>query len=69
MPVEVRDREEFIKLAEAASECVVKRVGNTVKLKLRAAKLYTLKVSPDEADAIIKQLRCPVTDIEKSSRK
>ena len=69
MPIEIKDAEEFVKMAGQASECVVKRSGDEVKLKLRASRLYTLKVSPQEADDIIKQLKCPVTDTRKQAEK
>jgi len=61
VPAEVFDPEEFIALSERASYCVVKRTGEIVKLKLRTPRrLYTLKVSPEEADAIISRLKCEV---------
>jgi len=61
VPTEVSDPDEFIELSERASYCVVKRSGKVVKLKLRTPRrLYTLKVSPEEADAIISRLRCEV---------
>ena len=61
VPAEVFDPDEFIELSERASYCVVKRSEEVVKLKLRTPKrLYTLKVSPEEADAIIRRLRCEV---------
>jgi len=65
MPVEVFDVEEFVKLSERAKHCAVKRSRDVVKLKLRAGRyLYTLKVDPDRADEIIKQLKCEVREIE-----
>lgn len=69
MPVEVKDIEEFVRLAERASECIVKRSSDEVKLKLRAGKLFTLKTSPQDADVIIKRLRCPVTDSQKRAKR
>jgi len=61
MPTEVFDPEEFIELSERARYCIVKRSGEVVKLKLRTPKrLYTLKVRPEEADAITSRLRCEV---------
>jgi len=68
MPIEIKDAKEFIKLASQASECVVKRSRNEVKLKLRASRLLTLKVSPQEADDIIKQIKCPITDAQKPEK-
>ncbi len=59
MPKEIKDKEEFIKLSEKALECRVKRHKDYVKLKLRLKRyLYTLKVKPEEAEDIIKQLKC-----------
>jgi len=69
MPIEIKDAEEFVKLAGQASECVVKRSRDEVKLKLRGNRLYTLKVTPQEADGIIKQLKCPITDAQKQAEK
>jgi len=61
MPAEVFDPEEFIRISERADYCMVKRSGDVVKLKLRTpGKLYTLKVKPEEADAIISRLKCEV---------
>jgi len=61
MPAEVKDVEEFIRISERADYCVVRRTGDVVKLKLRTPRrLYTLKVSPEEADAIISRLKCEV---------
>ena len=62
MPVEIRDVKEFIKLADRATECIVRRSEDGVKLKLRAGRLFTLKVKPEEADDIVKQIKCPITD-------
>jgi len=61
VPTEVFDPDEFIELSERASYCIVKRSGKIVKLKLRTPRrLYTLKVSPEEADAIVSRLKCEV---------
>lgn len=58
MPIEVKNKEEFLKIAERALECRVKRLKDTVKLKLRTKKyLYTLKVKPEEADEILKEIK------------
>lgn len=65
MPVEIKDIKEFIKLADKASKCIVRRSKDEVKLKLRAGKLFTLKVTPQEADDIVKQIKCPITDTQK----
>ena len=63
MPVEVFDPDEFISISERARYCIVKRSGDVVKLKLRTPRrLYTLKVKPEEAEDIIRQLRCEVVE-------
>jgi len=64
MPVEIHSKEEFFKIAERANECRVKRFKNVVKLKLRTKKhLYTLKVKPEEADEILKNVKVKVVEV------
>jgi len=59
MPKEIFDKNEFIKLSEKAIECRVKREKDYVKLKLRLKRyLYTIKVKPEEADELLKQIKC-----------
>jgi len=61
VPTEVFDPEEFIRISERADYCIVKKSGDIVKLKLRTPRrLYTLKVRPEEADAIISRLKCEI---------
>ncbi|WXG42944.1 MAG: 50S ribosomal protein L38e [Promethearchaeati archaeon SRVP18_Atabeyarchaeia-1] len=65
MPKELREEEikDFVELSKAAEECRVKRIGDTVKLKLRTSRyLYTLKLKPDKAEEIVKNLGCPVIE-------
>jgi len=63
MPTEVSDREEFVKLSERATECRVKRLQDTVRLKLRTPRqLYTIKVDPQKAAEMLKQIRCEVIE-------
>ena len=58
MPVELHDVNEFLKVAERASECRVKRLGDVVKLKLRTKRyLYTLKVDAKLADEILEKVK------------
>lgn len=64
MPKELKDVDKFIELSGKASECRVKRVKETVKLKLRTIRyLYTLKVDPQGAEEIIKKIKCQVVEI------
>lgn len=61
MPIEVYDKEEFIKIAERAEECrvVVNEKKKVAKVKARTKRyLYTIKVKPEELDEFLKQLKC-----------
>jgi len=52
--------DEFLILAEGASSCLVKRLGDVTKLKLRTSRyLYTIKLEPSEAEELLNQIRCP----------
>jgi large subunit ribosomal protein L38e len=63
MPAEVTDAQEFVRISERAVECRVKRLKDVVKLKLRTpSKLYTIKVDPEKAAEMLKQIRCEVIE-------
>ena len=63
MPSEI-DLDSFLKLAEKVESCKVKRVGDVVKLKLRGSnQLYTVKISKNKAEEIIKELPCKVVEV------
>ena len=63
MPSKIANTEEFVKVSERASECRVKRLKDTVKLKLRtASKLYTIRLDPDKAAEVLKQVKCEVIE-------
>ena len=63
MPAQVADTEEFLRISERSSECRVKRLRDVVKLKLRTpTELYTIKVDPDKAAEMLKQIRCEVIE-------
>jgi len=63
MPSEIFDPERFVEISERAEYCAVKRLKDTVKLKLRTArKLYTLKIEPAKAEEIIKKLQCEIRE-------
>jgi len=63
MPVEIADIEKFVQVSERASVCRVKRLQDTVKLKLRTQKtLYTIKVDPKTAEELIKQIKCEIIE-------
>jgi large subunit ribosomal protein L38e len=64
MPAEIFDVEKFIQLSEKARYCIVKRLKDEVKLKIKTKKyLYTLKVDPAKAEEIIKQVKCEVREV------
>jgi hypothetical protein len=53
------DEDSFLKLAENAENCIVKRLGDFVKLKLKTSRrLYTLRVEKDRAEEILRKLKC-----------
>ena len=64
MPSEIFDVEKFVTMSAKANYCSVKRLSQTVKLKLRMPKrLYTLKVEPRRADEVIKKLKCEIQEL------
>ncbi|KON31228.1 hypothetical protein AC482_01355 [miscellaneous Crenarchaeota group-15 archaeon DG-45] len=64
MPKEIFDRDEFLALAEKASECRVKRLGDVMKLKLRTSKqLYTIKLESAEGEDLLEKIRCPKKEL------
>ncbi len=63
MPTEISDTEEFLRISERARECRVKRLKDVVKLKLRTSgQLYTMRVDPDKAAEVLKQIKCEVIE-------
>jgi ferritin-like protein len=66
MPSEITDIDKFVAMSAKAKKCRVKRLKDTVKLKLRMpSNLYTLKIEPMRADEIIKRLQCEIQEDEK----
>lgn len=64
MPSEILDPDNFVSISERAEYCAVKRMKDSVKLKLRTpGNLYTLKVEPMKAEEIIKKLQCEIREI------
>ena len=56
--------ERFVELSSEADYCAMKRLKNSVKLKIRTPKkLYTLKVNPSNAEEVIKKLACEIREI------
>jgi hypothetical protein len=64
VPSEIFDVEKFVEISGRADYCLVKRLRDVVKLKLRTSKrLYTLKVEPAKAEEVIKKLQCEIREI------
>jgi len=64
MPAEMFDLEKFLAMSAKAESCSVKRLKDTVKLKLRMpGRLYTLKVEPFKAEETIKKLKCKIEEV------
>lgn len=64
MPAEIFDKEEFLNIAQKASECRVKRLKDIVKLKLRTPRqLYTIKLDEETAEEVLKEIKCPIIDV------
>jgi|TARA_B100001971_G_scaffold90274_1_gene83228 hypothetical protein len=58
MPRQIKDADEFRKLAEFATLCKVVRREESVKLKLRTSKiLYTYITTESEAEELLKGLK------------
>jgi len=63
VPSEITDVDKFISLSEHARECRVKRLEDIVKLKMRTpSRLYTIKLSADQAAQVLKQLKCEIVE-------
>jgi len=64
MPKQITDENKFLDLSERAIHCRVKRVKDTVKLKLRTKKyLYTYKTDPDSAERLLRNIPCDVIEL------
>ena len=64
MPKEVFEKDEFVTLSEKASVCLVKRLGDETKLKLRTPRyLYTIKLPAGEAEEILSQIDCETEEV------
>jgi Ribosomal L38e protein family len=64
MPAEITNVEKFVEMSANAKFCAVKRLKNSVKLKLRTAgRLYTLKVELGKAEETIKKLKCEIQEV------
>jgi hypothetical protein len=58
MPKQIFNKDDFIKLADDASECLVVRREDKVKIKLRRSRLMYIYVSnASEADQILKEIK------------
>ena len=63
MPEEIKDLSKLDEIIARSTECRVKRIGDMVKMKFRTKnKLYTIKVSVNEAEAIRARITVPIVD-------
>ncbi len=63
MPKEIKDKDQFEKMLETATEVRVSRNGDVAKVKLRTKDaLYTFRTTSEEADSMIKGLKAPVVE-------
>lgn len=63
MPKEIKDKAQFDKLIEGATEVRVSRHGEEAKVKLRTRDaLYTFRTSTAEADSMVKGIKKPVVE-------
>ncbi len=64
MPREIQSEEEFLALVDRASSCIVKRLRDVVKLKLRTPRyVYTFKCDSATAERLISGLKIPIVDV------
>jgi hypothetical protein len=63
VPKEITGKDQFEKLLGDATEVRVSREGDQAKVKLRTRDtLYTFKTTSEEADALVKGIKKPVTE-------
>jgi hypothetical protein len=63
MPKEIKDKVQFERLMEGATEVRVTRRGDEAKVKLRTKEaLYTFKTTTEEADSMLKGVKAPVVE-------
>jgi hypothetical protein len=64
MPHEIQSEEEFLEIVERANECRVKRLPDSVKLKLRTPSyLYTFKTDPGTAERLLAGIKVPTIEV------
>ncbi|MFQ5941695.1 MAG: hypothetical protein ACE5KA_08375 [Nitrososphaerales archaeon] len=58
MPKQIFNKDDFIKLADGAWECLVVRREDKVKIKLRRSRLmYIYVTNSSEADEVLKEIK------------
>jgi len=63
MPKEIKDKVQFDRLLEGATEVRVTRRGDEAKVKLRTKEaLYTFKTTTEEADSMLKGAKAPIVE-------
>ncbi|MFQ5970536.1 MAG: hypothetical protein ACE5J2_08600 [Nitrososphaerales archaeon] len=64
MPKQVFSKEDFLRMADGAIECLVVRRDDKVKLKLRRSRLvYTYVTNDSEANDLLKSVNLNVVEL------
>ena len=72
MPVELKSLEDFVRVAEGAIECRIKRArGGVVKIKARTKRyLYTYKTEESKLEEVLSKVKCSkIVDVDKGEVK
>jgi len=64
LPQEIFNTEKFLEVSQRAEECRIKRLRDTVKLKLRTSRqLYTIKLPKAEAETLLDKIKCEKIEV------
>jgi hypothetical protein len=64
MPKEVFDVDYFLALSQGAPKCIVKKLGDVTKLKVRSGRyLYTIQLETSKAEGLLGRIQCPKEEL------
>ncbi|MFY3740051.1 MAG: hypothetical protein HMLIMOIP_000476 [Candidatus Nitrosomirales archaeon] len=64
MPKQLFDKDEFLKMADDAIDCLVVRRKDKVKLKVRRSRrMYIYVTNESEADELLKRIKVNTTEL------
>jgi hypothetical protein len=64
MPSQITDVEKFVQMSATAKYCTIKRLKDSVKLKLHTTnQMYTVIIEPAIAEETIKKLKCEIEEV------